>query len=334
MNIFLTLDYELFMGVNSGTVQNCLITPALKYIEILKKYDIKSTVFVDAAYLYKLHSLKEMYPKLDKDYSMIANNIRFLKDNGHDIEFHFHPQWIYSTFDNTKWHIDVEHYKLSDFDDTRHLRRIFSESKKILESIIGYECVAFRAGGYCIQTYHNIVELFQENGILIDSSVLRYAREDSQFQQYDYTVIPKKQIYKFSESVTEENQKGEFIEMSISSNKYIGIQYALLRMFYKYKHRNALIYGDGIGIESSMNKKSRLKQKIRKLLSYNTIPMIMDIWMAYFALPKTVGKEASKDIVILGHPKNFTSESLYCLEKFIIKAVEKQCLFKTARNLI
>ena len=38
MNIYLTLDYELFMGAQSGSVQNCLIKPMNRLIERTKDY--------------------------------------------------------------------------------------------------------------------------------------------------------------------------------------------------------------------------------------------------------------------------------------------------------
>lgn len=51
MNVFFTIDYELFLGGNTGTVRNCLIRPLNALTELLDKYQIKLTLFVDAAYL-------------------------------------------------------------------------------------------------------------------------------------------------------------------------------------------------------------------------------------------------------------------------------------------
>ena len=46
MNVFFTIDYELFLGGNTGTVRNCLIRPLNALTELLDKYQIKLTLFM------------------------------------------------------------------------------------------------------------------------------------------------------------------------------------------------------------------------------------------------------------------------------------------------
>src|SRR5574344_1713483 len=103
MNIYLTLDYELFMGVNSGSVQNCLITPTNKLIEMMDKYKIKATFFVDGCYLLRLKELKDKYEKLNQDWKNITDQLSRLSSEGHDIELHIHPQWYDAKYVKGKW---------------------------------------------------------------------------------------------------------------------------------------------------------------------------------------------------------------------------------------
>ena len=49
-NILLTFDYELFLGSRSGTVDNCLIIPTSKILEVLKRHGAKAVFFIDTSY--------------------------------------------------------------------------------------------------------------------------------------------------------------------------------------------------------------------------------------------------------------------------------------------
>ena len=54
MNCFITLDYELFLGEKTGTVDGCLVKPMDALLRVLDKYGIKANVMVDAAYLLRM----------------------------------------------------------------------------------------------------------------------------------------------------------------------------------------------------------------------------------------------------------------------------------------
>ena len=73
--VLLTFDYELFLGSNSGTVENCLIKPTNKIIPILEKYNLKSIFFIDLTYLCRLYSIKDLHEKPLNDWLLIQNQI-------------------------------------------------------------------------------------------------------------------------------------------------------------------------------------------------------------------------------------------------------------------
>ena len=75
MNGYITLDYELCMGI-SGTPEKCLFEPMGHLTAMLDKYGIKTNLFVDTAYLLQLNKLKESFPQLKKDYDAVVNHIR------------------------------------------------------------------------------------------------------------------------------------------------------------------------------------------------------------------------------------------------------------------
>ena len=94
--IYFTFDYELVLGDVVGSVESCLISSTTAYIELFIKYNVCTTFFIDCAYLLKLKELSELYDNLKTDYDNIVQNIQMLQDNGHSIQYHFHPQWLYS----------------------------------------------------------------------------------------------------------------------------------------------------------------------------------------------------------------------------------------------
>ena len=92
--ICITLDYELCLGLKTGSVFNTLIYPMNQLSNIFDNYNVKATLFVDASYLLALNKRKREFPILEEDYKMITDQLRELKLKGHSIQLHIHPQWI------------------------------------------------------------------------------------------------------------------------------------------------------------------------------------------------------------------------------------------------
>ena len=150
MNIYITLDYELFLGKETGSVTNCIIRPMAELNKISEKYNVFYTIFIDSAYLLRLYDIKSQSKELQKDWTNVCQNLKELAQKGHDIELHFHPQWLFSTYnaEREKWYVDSDHYKMSDVEDKDFLRESFAKAKNLLEKVVGKNVVAFRAGGY------------------------------------------------------------------------------------------------------------------------------------------------------------------------------------------
>jgi hypothetical protein len=318
MNIFITLDYELFLGVNPGTIDNCIIRPMNDFLTLLDKYQIKCTIFVDTAFLLRLKELGSNNIALKNEYERIASHILLLHTKGHDIQLHFHPQWFYSSWENGKWLMDLDHFKLSDMDE-RHAFEVFYNARLLLQSITGKRFSAFRAGGFSLTAF-NYIDLFKKNNIKIDSSVLGNSHFKSKLQCYDYRSIPAKSIYKFSTDITIEDSSGEFIEIPVTTIKE-GLFIYCIRKIYKKHH--IPIYGDGI--MTNTNKKNRsfidIIQKILKIGRYALVVASIDGINAVF-LPLIYAKLKNKDyknMIVIGHPKFFSKLTFEKTEEFIKK---------------
>lgn len=320
MNIYLTLDYELFMGSLCGTVQNCLIKPMNRLVERTQDLGVCFTLFVDAAYLYKLSKHKDQFSNLHDDYDDIVNNLRYLATKGHSIQLHIHPQWYFSEYMNGQWHVDQSHYKLSDI-PSKNLQTLFKTSKEHLESIIGKKVTAYRAGGYTLQPLTGYAEFLLRNGICVDSSVASGQKYLSQYQWYDYSNIKGGNVYRFSNDTLIEDNNGKMIEYPISCIHISTISYIFYRLYLKYFKKVGRPYGDGLAV---------FNHQTVNLLKTRTMNYSFDYVMAPMLYPsfKKLKNKGYNDIVIIGHPKNQSNESIEELRNFIKKAsrVAKFCV--------
>lgn len=333
MNIYLTLDYELFLGVKTGTPENCLIRPMDELCKVADKHHFKIVIFVDATYLLRMRQLRGQFREVDRQYELVSNHVKSLAEQGHDVELHFHPQWLYSNWDeeSQQWKMDRDHYKLSDMpldDAKRYLR----EAKDLLDGIVGYKTIAYRAGGFCLDEFKDFKEIFRELGLKIDSSVARYGFVKSRIHYYDYRRVPSKIIYRFEDSIIKENEKGQFKEMSISGFRWGLFKFIVRVRNIRDSYQSKTRYGDGVGIKDHQN---RLLRRFIKVI--NPIASLACIDGGEANLLNLCLDEAvklhQKDFVIIGHPKYVSLESLEVIENFIVTNSDNLC-FKTTSDIL
>lgn len=311
MKIILTLDYELFLGAKTGSVRRCLINPLEAYIPKIGVYDAKFTIFVDATYLCALKKYGERYDCLKTEYDEIVAHLQHLEQDGHEIQLHIHPHWFYSTYDGTQWVLDQNHYKLSDLPG-QEAEKLFGDSVNLLRSIVKNPITSFRAGGFSSQPTGLLTSLFARNGIVADSSVCPGNSYDSPQQQYDYSNVPDKCIYRFDSDICIEDRQGRFIEIPITTHRIMPFFYWKLvvnRLLNQEKHR---VLGDGYSVKTS--KTSIFKRLTRPVFDMATIDglKISCLKDAY----KRQKLRGCQYMCVLGHPKLATKYSIDSLAAF------------------
>lgn len=316
MSIYLTLDYELFMGNYVGSVDRCLIKPTEKLMSILKQHNVKATFFVDASYLYVLNQKKSSSIKLQKDFESIANQLLQIKKEGHTIQLHIHPQWFFAEFDGFTWILDDKYYKLSDLPQNI-VPRLFLETKIFLESLIKDDVSAFRAGGYSIQSYKEIADLFSLADIVVDSSVLPGKFCINGVQYYDFRKVHSCDSYNFSEEITKPETDGRFHEIPISTGRLNYWQYYKNYISFKLSRYNKGLYGDGKPVNNRVRRGGRIQ--LNKIFSVNKNQIVASIDTGLITFLKALFKkrDSSNEFVIIGHPKNLSEYSFRILEKFL-----------------
>ena len=309
----ITFDYELFFGANTGTIQNCLINPTNRLIDLAKKKNAKFVFFIDAGYLFKLNQFSN-YDKADSDLNLITEQLRLLVREGHEIGLHIHPHWEDCSFDGKKWIIKTERYKLSDFKPDQ-VEEIVDKYCKSLEDIIGKKISSFRAGGWCIQPFAGIKNALLKNNLLIDSTVYKNGYHQFTAHAYDFRKAPDLSEWKFSDNECVIDEKGAFLELAITPDRIPPQFYYSLYFKMRVDPGSYKPEGDG----------EWLKDKKRIYRQFHSSTAHFACCDGYFAsrligiLDKQIDKGQNR-MVVLGHPKSLAKCSYAYLEKFIDRA--------------
>lgn len=315
---YITLDYELFMG-ESGTPEKCLIEPMNYLIERLDSYNVKLNIFVDAAYLLRLRELKNKHAQLKRDYDLVIGHISDLDRKGHVIQLHLHPQWLYSNFDGHKWILDSEHYKLSDMSIAEQIKLI-DEGVQLLNSVVSRKVSAFRAGGYCIDSFRELYPTFLKNGITYDTSVLRGELSRVCYKKYDYRQVPLMSSYPIFEDVTKVDLNGRMIEYPISTIVVPAWKYLLNKVRgTKSVEFSSVKWGDGVGMGYKGSKLGILLKRVEMLFGKKCIRASIDGDGSNLEKVLSYCKShyEGDSFVIIGHPKLITPLSVNNLISFI-----------------
>ena len=310
----LTLDYELFFGKNSGSLNSCILNPTNKIIEILDKHDIKASFFVDAGYIERLEQEQKKFPTLEKEYHQLCQQISTLYKSGHDVQLHIHPHWKDSFYTDSGWKMDVSRYRLHDF-SKEDAAAIISDFKNVLENIIEDKVFTYRAGGWCIQPFSYIAEALYSQGVFVDSTVFRNGIYHSDTHAFDFTSAENKTSWQFNENPSHEEIGGKFYEFPISSIKVSPLFFWRLAGAKKFGGEKHFPLGDGGAVKSSS------KDLFKMLSQYSTTVVSMDGYKSSL-MEKALQhyqRHYSRDdyFVMIGHPKAATPYSLGKLEEFL-----------------
>jgi hypothetical protein len=312
MDICLTFDYELFFGTETGSVEKCLLEPTEELLSLSDALGVPFTFFIDVGYLLRLNEIAASSPRLKKDEQKVHAQLRRIKDGGHSLQLHVHPHWEKATFTGEKWEIHPNKcYKLSDFSQNE-ARTILTRYKFFLEELLGIEVKAYRAGGWCIQPFQQVAEIFKDLGLYIDSSVMPGMRFESAHYSFNFKEAPAKCPYYFENDVCRQDSEGTFLEYSITTRRYSPFFFwrlYLLGRIFPTKHR---MWGDGNFIPQPGVKKKSLMQAVRHHVS--TDGYFASVLNQSLTEQKEIGNEC---LVTIGHPKSLTRYSLGKLREFI-----------------
>lgn len=308
----ISFDYELFLGEKSGTLLKSLIEPTEIILKILHN-KANSIFFIDSLYILKLEE------QVRNEFLIVKEQIQKIIKEGHDIGFHFHPQWIdayrigeewtFNSFNNYSFR-NLSNEKLSYYFNTSFnlLCDIAKEIKK------DYKILAFRAGGWCIQPFIRIKELFIKNELEIDMSVLPGMKNENLIGGFDFSFINKMNYFWSFENDPLIEEKGRFYEVPVTTFR---LRKILKSLDYHFHKRNEKEYGDGKAI--SVNRHKTVHEKIKSQFKKECYSLSLD-GLSFDLFKKILGKLRKDNIFFVhtvGHPKKLSKSFLLNIEYFI-----------------
>ncbi len=330
MRIIPTLDYELFLGDRTGTVRNCLIKPMEQLCHAISPINGHFTIFVDASYLNKLRDYSHTSPSASADFQTITTHLTNLRDLGHDIELHLHPQWLYSTYSNGRWTLDHKFYKLKDL-SFNEAQDFFKSSKLLLEEIIERPVRIFRAGGFSAQPTSMLTKLFNQNEIVADMSVCPGVYYSSALQEYNYLHCPEnKPVYRFEDDICHDTSDGRFIEIPISMHSVSPLfhwQFAMQKILHLSRHKT---FGDGTAVSTSVGSiKERLLHTCSCIVSIDGMKS-----KNLLHARNAIEKKGIDTMCLIGHPKLATPYSIQKFSNFCAHVQAIGDTFTTASDFL
>ena len=167
-------DWELY-GDGSGDIEKHMFKPAKRILECCNKYDVKYTFFAEFG---QQLSMEASGNTVLKDYATTWK--KFLQDAvyyGHDVQLHFHPQWIGAVYHKGRWHLDFKKSSIA-LMNYNVIKTWLLKGKHYLEDLLrpvkpSFRILAHRAGGWMVQPSKNLVRALLDIGIIADCTVIK-----------------------------------------------------------------------------------------------------------------------------------------------------------------
>jgi hypothetical protein len=315
MKTLLTLDYEVYFGRRSGTVERCLIEPTRALLAIAGRHGARLAFFVDAGFILRLRAEMRRSAVLRAQHDAVCRQVEALARAGHEVQLHVHPHWEGSRWTEAGWEIDVERFALHAFDPAA-IDDIVGRYAGVLRELAGSEAAfAYRAGGWVIQPFATLRPALLRHGVTVDSTVFPGGYNAGHVQPYDFRGAPAKSKWRFDDDPLAEAPGGAFLEMPIASHRLrpdFFWRLAAARKLGGARHR---AFGDGQAIAMEGG------DLLRKLLRPTASVVSIDGYKASFldAAARAYEARGMEEFVVIGHPKALTPYSLEQLDAYLAK---------------
>jgi len=192
LKLLFAYDHELPLG-GAKSFNQGIFEPTDKLIKLSTEINVPITLFTDILSFYKFREWGA-----DDYCSSYTSQIKKAMDNGHDVQLHIHAQWLDTEFKDSRFYPSPK-YTLSDFEDSKEfpIEKIVSLSRNELNTLClqnssDYKCIAYRAGGLALfPSTKSILTSLYDNGIRLDSSIVRKYYWKSSQMNVNYRNIPK-----------------------------------------------------------------------------------------------------------------------------------------------
>lgn len=178
-----TLDYEDYgRALDKVNPIRNVIDPTYRIADFFETYQIPLTLFVNVTEVmaYERYDL----PAAQAYTSQLCD----LHKRGHDIQLHFHPQWLDYSRKGDQWLNESPiPYATQPLDHSQWYDALVS-CRDWLTEITKKAPIAYRAGGYCIEPLNINMQVLSQVGIKCDSSL--HGRDAQPYKIGDILEVP------------------------------------------------------------------------------------------------------------------------------------------------
>ena len=305
--LILSQDYELFFH-RSGTVEKCLFEPCEALLKSARKAGYSITFYVDAGMLCRMQDLAAREPRIAREFDLVRRHVGTLVHAGHDIGLHVHPHWEETAFSGGEWCFEGTRYQLGQFTNVQ-AAEIVSRYAKTLVEACGVAPTSYRAGGFCIEPFHQISSALLDVGIDVDSSVVPGAHLKNVEKGFDFRRVPSTDWWRFEDSPSVVQQDGRFLEIPVTPLN-LPVWYYWKRVMERLSPA-ARHFGDG-----SARPVGR-KEILRRLAGFSRVAEASIDAAKVGELGRAIAGSGHRIWHIMGHPKNLSHESLSFFQSVI-----------------
>ncbi|MCH7535431.1 MAG: hypothetical protein IH948_06745 [Bacteroidetes bacterium] len=342
--LLLTADYEIF-GNGSGYVNHCLINPAEEIMITCERYKSRVTFFFDVCEYWAFLEVekKGLFSEGYQPATIIKNQLQDAVRRGHDVQLHFHPQWLdYKFISDQKWELNYDYWRVSQMPvqsggKVMSLKELFVKGKETLENMLqpispDYKCRAFRAGAWCIQPEKEVIKVLEEVGIKYDTTVAPGIKIDDGVTKCDFLGAPFKIAqWNILDKVIEPNDKGNVIEVPIFSSNLSAARsnmYRALKLARGSYKSPIGCTGKPLTAEITKNSPKSLLVKVKGGsqmfdfcggATFEEMRYMLNTAKRRF---RELLKVSDVPVVAIGHPKNFGSSKE--LDKLLLKMSKRK----------
>ena len=187
----ITDDWELW-GDGSGDPEKVQFRPMQELVRIFNRHGVRASFYVEIMQQLSFRKFQDRHPELKVLADRWDAVVTATFQQGHDIQMHLHPQWSNATYEPGRWHLSAAWSLLNH--DPADIKRMLSEGKSYLERLLrpidqNYQCLAFRAGHWCIAPSSFALPTLAGLGFTLDTSMVGGLRYQTRHVLLDYRSV-------------------------------------------------------------------------------------------------------------------------------------------------
>lgn len=299
--LLLSFDYELFLKRNYKSCDDILFEPTKKILKCFLDEGVKGTFFADVLSVYAhLKAKKIEYAR------KFETQLKDIVAQGSDVQLHIHSSWLTNENCDTM-NLSSKNYRIQDYgfgEEQFSAKNILKNCKMYLDNLLketnkNYSCIAFRAGGFCLQpNQEELANALLDCGIRYDSSIVpKMINRSSHFFNYSY--YPKnKNLF-----LVKDNNR-YLLEIPVVTYRKSLIHILLNGGSKCFKRKITEINGEFCNVKSNDGK---IRRFIDRFFSYHTLNLDeLKAEYVMYEIKKILNKTKNSDNVFLSivcHPK-------------------------------